>query len=1666
MTALRDFEELRVRVRRIGAERYLILANGGAQSVRATRIGADAAILREEFNRLIAIETGNAPAGATDTLTGLRQLGRSVYDLLLDDAFATTVRQAREAADELGHGLRLRFDLPPALHALPVEALCAPAEQPEQTFALDAGLSIVRSLRAETGLGRHRMPAGQDESGVLHLLVAIATPNAPGLPELNAEKELAELRELPDFVVRTDVIGNATQADIQDWLAAHDKQPTAVLLIAHGSYAEHSGDGVVLLETPDRGVHRLPGHQLSGMLVRAQGLRLVVLNLCFGAWNSAREPFAGLAQAIVGKGIPAVVAMHGLVTDQAAGIFGARLLTQICANNSVDDAVTSARHHIANLSGHTAIEWATPMLFLHAACGHGWLFKAREVLGDGKWADPLLAGEQAYGQVQTDRGNIPLPTALMAARFLRLRGDWHRVESIAKAARPTAKQLVAEASWELAWPTVDGVCAALADADPVLARERLDKVLDPLPDELSRLLTDEISAAAAVDEQLDRARRAVADRDWQSAVDSYERIERDQPPGARHVAAELAAVRQEIVLADHYASLLAHHEAGHWEAALAECATILAAREGGYRDTAVWVDYLTARQAEAYARWPDAVRHYAACHGFADAPARLARAHGHVAVDLGDWPGAANHFHAATELGLDDDRLAGYATARAAERDGDWEMALGCYAALPDTLLDVGSRRRYAAGRRADARDDWTGVTTGFDSLLDDFADGEVGRLRQFARAGLAGERGDWDAVLGFLDAMPDEYRAGSVGVLRWTARGGLAEAADDWARAAECYVAVADGGELGLAQRYAAGRQREQEHDWAGALDRYGTLPSGHRDVQLRIGYGTARAAELGPDWVRAADLYMTLPADFADVPARLRYAQMCVAVAEDDWTTAEQLAQALGDHRDAVAVAAYARGRLAEGRADWADAIVAFRSCGAYADGVRRAEYATGRQLDDAGLWSRAQAAYARAAGIDPELQRRQERLGFLLAELPFAEGIAHATLVADPVALRDPTFPYPALADAGVTPASPAEVVADLMFALMERGMVSWQERVAWEQLRVPAKRLLVDARMFRLREPDVLGQRLATLTPAEQSPLSRLCAWLPADAPLLTLLAGDRAGAIALWRQRLADHPDDQHVVHCLALASFWHARELEETGAWERAASVWRTALACLATLLTNDEFWTGWWQDRASRCGHTVTPADIRMLRIEFGRYLVSELTGRAQRHADVGRAPEAERYQRLVTLFEAELAAAQCLDEIGGLPLRGGGPLSCGPEYVRLVDLSVEFGEFIAGLHKSDLDDTTQGQLSRLRCAFSVLSQASSLVDHHRFEAALRELPDYHRSGRAELPDDCAGPDRHGGVGVCPHCREFLRHNPAYTYLADRRVRLLGDAVGLAVRARLSIARELLTGHQLDAAMAELTGAIDIAANALIGARAQRAGLRIIAGRVAALAESDDGTITGVDEAIELAARAIPVFFGADRRTLVKKLADLLVDRGVWYGSVCYGFGLPTDLARAVGELRRACELDPDSTRVRYNLARGLIRYSESMPIFADRLALLIEAMRGISEGLDQAGLNGRLTRVLRLELERLGEALVAELSMADMHGLIQSFGVGPAADLTGADHARSLAEEGRRLRADGDLIQAAHLMVRAVRADPADWRYRDDLLATLEDLLTERRDGGSAHV
>ncbi|HEX6352950.1 CHAT domain-containing protein [Actinophytocola sp.] len=1793
------FDELRVRFRPIGEGRYLAFANGPVRAATVLRITDEPAVLRAEFNHLIDVELGNAP-GALDAIPRLRELGRKVFRLLFDDTLSACLRDAQAQVQRNGHRLRVRFDLPPELRDLPIETLRSPSERSEQTLALNATVSLVRSLPGDPP--GHRLPAPTDPPDFIHLLVAVASPKA--LPPIGSAAELDRLRdELPKMEIKTTVCEHATIQDINSWLADHASVPAAVLIIAHGDYDEATSEGVVLLETRDGSVDRMPGHVLSGILVGAQQLRLVVLNLCSGASTTSVEPFSGVAQSLVGRGVPAVAAMSGMVTDRAATVFGPSLLGAISRNQTVDEALIAARQAVATLPGQV-VEWATPALFLHEACSHGWLFKALDVHAD-KAQDPLRLGEDAVARLKTPRF-VKIANVLAAAQYQRIRYDWEGVLSTVTTGRQNDDQLlmIAEARVELAWPAIERACAALAaEQDPAAAESELEEARE-VRGQILDTLVEEIQAVRRLSELYGQARQAETDQRWAEALRYYEELAVWRPEGFRDGQDRLATVRQEAEFDDRYAAVQAHLEAGRWRDALAALVVL----PETYRDVQACQRYATGRLADSEDRWADAVNSYARCAGYADASARLAYANGRLAADNDAWAAAHDHFATAQQLGMTPDdwstyvtgrlteagcrwaeageifarlgefrdsasraRLAAgwlavesgdltaaatafselaevgwdvaaaladvrdrqyqdavaaedtqnwpaasagfcalpadhedaaargaYAEARVAEEAGDWTLAVDRYragdhadatarlayalgrlaeragawdeafqhfAALPPDLRDAGARTHYVTGCAADDRGEWAEVIAGFGELPDDFAGGEVGSRRRFARARIAQGRQEWRSVLASLGQAPDDARDGMVGLLRCQARGGLAEADGDWAAAAAIYASAADRDpDIELAHRYASARLSEQDAHWVATLAGYADLPPGYRDVGPRRAYALARLAEQEGRWADVPGAYADLPDDFADVAVRSTYARLRLAMVDEHWTNAGDIAESLGDYRDSATLRHYAHGRAAEQRADWPDAVAAYRACGDHADAPARRTYATGRELEGAGQWSAAIAAYRQVTTPLLDCAERLDRLDRLRAALPWADGLTSATLVADPMSLSDETFPYRALSSVGVTPASPTDLMQDAAYKLMERGGMSWQERVAWDQLRTPAKRMVVDAGLYRFHDPVALCRELDALEPASRSTLlDRLRAQLSDDAGLITLLAGNRAEAIAGWRRRLAAAPGDMRVVHSLAIASFWHAEELEDTGAWEQAEQVWRTALACWAVLLTDDEHWAGWRQTRAASYGHAVTPADTARLRAELGRRLVDLLVGHAERHAGAGRTRQGDAYRELVSLLETELEAAQSVKEAGGLPLRGepASTVALGPAYLRVVGHQQEFGRFVANSDPTDVceDESMRAVLRRVRWSFSELATAFSAFEHHRFDGALRALPEVHLRRRVDLPADCVGPDTagHGEPDSCEHCRTFFEHNPAYTYLPQRRARLAQDAVELAVRAHLSIARGLLAAStQMDRATAELAAAIAVSANATMTVRTRKAVMRMVLGRVDALAETGRQQIHRLDEAIVLVEKALPVVGPAGRETLNLKLMDLLTDRAVWFGSGCRSFGVAPDFARAISDLHRALELYPESARARGNLARALHGVHDERPEddMAGRLDLLRQALANVHIGLEHAPTNSRLRDTLRDVLSDVGTLLLADLTMPELGKLAESYRDLPPDAPEGSG---ALVEQALRRRAEGDLTGCARDLVRAVRADPADSPTRKLLLDTLEVLTAE---------
>jgi hypothetical protein len=132
--------------------------------------------------------------------------------------------------------------------------------------------------------------------------------------------------------------------------------------MGHGAFdAEHGGR---LLFT-DRSGRGLPvtGGDLGVMLRDHTSIRVAILNACEAGRCDPEDPFAGVADTLVRRGIPAVIAMQFEVTDDAAIEFAPALYGALAAGRPVDAAVAEARKAIYTVS---PLEWATPVLYLRA----------------------------------------------------------------------------------------------------------------------------------------------------------------------------------------------------------------------------------------------------------------------------------------------------------------------------------------------------------------------------------------------------------------------------------------------------------------------------------------------------------------------------------------------------------------------------------------------------------------------------------------------------------------------------------------------------------------------------------------------------------------------------------------------------------------------------------------------------------------------------------------------------------------------------------------------------------------------------------------------------------------------------------------------------------------------------------------------------------------------------------------------------------------------------------------------------------------------------------------------------------------------------------------------------------------------------------------------------
>jgi CHAT domain/TIR domain len=292
------------------------------------------------------------PDGAA--LTGV---GTELYQLLAGSKLGEPLEIGLRSVDrQHGLGVRLLVDTSkaPALAALPWEFLT----QPETGLSLASSpfTPIMRWFDLDGGLQSLLL------TRPLRLLVVSAAPS--GHPPVALANELAQLRSQLGGATLFETLDHATPESLKD--ALHRHRPNVLHFVGHGEMKE--GRGAIVLEAEDGGANPVTGRGLAVLLENdVPPLQLVFLNSCEGGAMSPDDAFGSVAEALVKRHLPAVIAMQFPIPDDAAVALARGFYRDVMEGTPVDAALSSARGVLyADDSRFEGFEWGTPALYVRS----------------------------------------------------------------------------------------------------------------------------------------------------------------------------------------------------------------------------------------------------------------------------------------------------------------------------------------------------------------------------------------------------------------------------------------------------------------------------------------------------------------------------------------------------------------------------------------------------------------------------------------------------------------------------------------------------------------------------------------------------------------------------------------------------------------------------------------------------------------------------------------------------------------------------------------------------------------------------------------------------------------------------------------------------------------------------------------------------------------------------------------------------------------------------------------------------------------------------------------------------------------------------------------------------------------------------------------------------
>lgn len=329
----------------------------------------------------------------TQVAASLVSLGRELYDALFQGTIRDSWMTAKGMAQHRREFLRLRLGLKgDHLPYLPWEVLHA-GDRPLAT-GTDVVFSRYHSTFTPASLSlKSRSLTILEPNQPLKILMVVAAPTDQEMLQLKQEaahlqQELQQTllkngngdRQLPEeYDPELQWIRQGGFPEIQLTILDQPGREQLTQAMEQGEYhvlhyAGHSnlgasGGSIYLVNDRTGLTEELSGDDLAGLLVN-NGIQMAVFNSCRGVYSSTADMAdpagtGNLAEALIKRGIPAVMAMAERIPDEVALTLSRLFYRNLKQVYPVDLSLNRARQGLISAYGSHQPYWALPILYLH-----------------------------------------------------------------------------------------------------------------------------------------------------------------------------------------------------------------------------------------------------------------------------------------------------------------------------------------------------------------------------------------------------------------------------------------------------------------------------------------------------------------------------------------------------------------------------------------------------------------------------------------------------------------------------------------------------------------------------------------------------------------------------------------------------------------------------------------------------------------------------------------------------------------------------------------------------------------------------------------------------------------------------------------------------------------------------------------------------------------------------------------------------------------------------------------------------------------------------------------------------------------------------------------------------------------------------------------------------